>query len=53
MATYVAFVCANYLKIIKQNRFPGVFNEQCVIVRHDYSHYYVLAIIVVCIVAPI
>jgi membrane protease YdiL (CAAX protease family) len=53
VATYVALIGANYLQVINQNLFPGVSNGQCVAVRHDYSHYYILAIIVVCVVAPI
>jgi len=53
VAAYVALVGANYLQQINQSLFPGVSNGQCVTVRHDYSHYYVLAIIVVCVIAPI
>jgi membrane protease YdiL (CAAX protease family) len=53
VAAYVALVGADYLQAVNQSLFPGVSNGQCVAVRHDYSHYYALAIIVVCIVAPI
>ena len=52
-AAYVALVGADFLQTVNQNLFPGVSNGQCVTVRHDYSHYYVLAIIVVCVIAPI
>jgi membrane protease YdiL (CAAX protease family) len=52
-AAYVALIGADYLQTINQNLFPGVSNGQCVSVRHDYSHYYVLAILVVCVIAPI
>ncbi len=53
IATYVALVGASYLQTINQNLFPGVTNGQCHAVQHDYSHYYALAIIVVCVIAPI
>jgi uncharacterized protein len=53
VATYAALLGASYLQTINQNLFPGVTNGQCHQVQHDYSHYYVLAIIVVCVVAPI
>jgi membrane protease YdiL (CAAX protease family) len=53
VATYVALVGAGYLQTINQNLFPGVSNGQCQQVQHDYSHYYALAIIVVCVIAPI
>lgn len=53
VATYVALVGANYLQTINQNLFPGVSNGQCHQVQHDYSNYYWLAIIVVCVIAPI
>ena len=53
VATYVALIGANILQTINQNLFPGVANGQCHEVQHDYSHYYVLAIIVVCVIAPI
>ena len=53
VATYTALVGASYLQIINQNLFPGVSNGQCHEVQHDYSHYYWLAIIVVCVIAPI
>jgi len=53
VAAYVTLVGANYLQQVNQSLFPGVSNGQCVAVRHDYSHYYVLAIIVVCVIAPI
>jgi len=53
VAAYVALVGADYLQQINQSLFPGVSNGQCVTVRHDYSHYYWLAIIVVCVIAPI
>lgn len=52
-AAYVALVGADFLQTVNQNLFPGVSNGQCVAVRHDYSHYYLLAIIVVCVIAPI
>ena len=53
VATYVALVGASYLQTINQHLFPGVSNGQCHEVQHDFSHYYWLAIIVVCVVAPI
>ena len=53
IATYVALVGSSYLQTINQNLFPGVTNGQCQAVQHDYSHYYALAIIVVCVIAPI
>jgi hypothetical protein len=53
VATYVALVGASYLQTINQNLFPGISNGQCHEVQHDYSHYYVLAIIVVCVIAPL
>jgi membrane protease YdiL (CAAX protease family) len=53
VAAYVALVGADYLQVLNQNLLPGVSNGQCVSVRHDYSHYYALAIIVVCVIAPI
>jgi membrane protease YdiL (CAAX protease family) len=53
IATYVALVSASYLQTFNQSLFPGVSNGQCHEVQHDYSHYYVLAIIVVCVIAPI
>ncbi len=53
IAAYVALVGADYLQRVNQSIFPNVSNGQCVSVRHDYSHYYLLAIIVVCIIAPI
>jgi len=53
VAAYVALIGADYLQTVNQNLFPGVSNGQCVTVRHDYSHYYLLAIIVVCVIAPI
>jgi uncharacterized protein len=53
VGAYVALVGADYLQQLNQSLFPGVSNGQCVTVRHDYSHYYWLAIIVVCVIAPI
>ena len=53
VAAYVTLVGANYLQQLNQSLFPNVSNGQCVAVRHDYSHYYWLAIIVVCVIAPI
>ncbi len=53
VAAYVALIGADLLQTVNQNLFPGVSNGQCVTVRHDYSHYYLLAIIVVCVIAPI
>jgi uncharacterized protein len=53
VAAYVALVGADYLQQLNQSLFPSVSNGQCVTVRHDYSHYYWLAIIVVCVIAPI
>ena len=53
VATYIALLGAGYLQTINQNLLPGVSNGQCQQVQHDYSHYYVLAIIVVCVIAPI
>jgi hypothetical protein len=53
LAAYVALVGADYLQQVNQSLFPSVSNGQCVTVRHDYSHYYLLAIIVVCVIAPI
>jgi membrane protease YdiL (CAAX protease family) len=53
VAAYVTLVGADYLQQLNQSLFPNVSNGQCVTVRHDYSHYYVLAIIVVCVIAPI
>jgi len=50
---HVALVGADYLQQVNQSLFPSVSNGQCVTVRHDYSHYYLLAIIVVCVIAPI
>ena len=53
VAAYAALLGADYLQQVNQSLFPNVSNGQCVSVRHDYSHYYLLAIIVVCVVAPI
>jgi hypothetical protein len=53
IAAYVALVGADYLQQVNQSIFPNVSNGQCTSVRHDYSHYYLLAIIVVCVIAPI
>jgi uncharacterized protein len=53
IAAYVALIGADYLQQVNQSIFPNVSNGQCTSVRHDYSHYYLLAIIVVCVIAPI
>ena len=53
IAAYAALLGADYLQQVNQSLFPNVANGQCVSVRHDYSHYYLLAIIVVCVIAPI
>jgi membrane protease YdiL (CAAX protease family) len=39
--------------VISQHLFPNVTNGQCIAVQHGYGHFLVLAIVVVCVIAPI
>lgn len=44
---------ADWLQVVSQHLFPGAQNTQCQTVQHDYSHFIALAVIVVCIMAPL
>ena len=48
-----ALKVAEYLQELSARIFPTAQNSQCVTVRHDYSHSLVLAIVVVCVLAPL
>lgn len=49
----VTLEAAGFLQVLMQQLFPSLPNSQCTAVRHDYGHFLVLAVIVVCVVAPI
>jgi len=44
---------AAFLQQVAQSAFPTLHNTQCTAVRHDYGHVIVLALIVVCVFAPL
>jgi membrane protease YdiL (CAAX protease family) len=44
---------ADWLQVVSQHLFPGAQNTQCQAVQHDYSHFIALAVIVVCVMAPL
>lgn len=44
---------ADYLQVVSQHLFPGAQNTQCQAVQHDYTHFIALAVIVVCVMAPL
>ena len=44
---------ADSLQIAAQHLFPNAKNTQCQAVQQDYSHFIVLALIVVCVMAPL
>ncbi len=44
---------AGFLQVLMEQLFPSLPNTQCTAVRHDYSHFLALAIVVVCVVAPV
>lgn len=49
----VTYWVAGVLQEYSQRLFPSAQNGQCIAVQHDYSHFLVLAIIVVCVMAPL
>jgi len=52
-AAWATLYGAEVLQVLSQHLFPSAENTQCVAVQHDYSHFLVLAIIVVCVIAPL
>lgn len=44
---------ADSLQVAAQHLFPNAKNTQCQAVQQDYSHFIVLALIVVCVMAPL
>lgn len=53
LAAVATLEIADGLQAFSQQLFPGAQNTQCQAVQHDYSHFLVLAIIVVCVLAPL
>ena len=50
---YVTLLGAEYLQVLSQRLFPSAQNSQCIAVQHEYGHFLALAIVVVCVIAPI
>jgi len=50
---WVTVVGAEYLQVFSQRLFPSAQNTQCVAVQHEYGHFLALAVIVVCVIAPL
>jgi membrane protease YdiL (CAAX protease family) len=44
---------ADYLQQISQHLLPNQVNQQCITVRHEYGRFIALAIVVVCVMAPL
>jgi len=54
IGAYATLQLATYLQLFAERILPpNTVNGQCVTVRHDYSHFFVLAIFVVCVIAPL
>ena len=53
IAVVATLEIADVLQALSQHLFPGAHNTQCQAVQHDYSHFLVLAVIVVCVIAPL
>ena len=53
VAAFATLEIADLLQVLSQHLFPSAQNTQCQAVQHDYSHFVVLAIIVVCVMAPL
>jgi membrane protease YdiL (CAAX protease family) len=53
VAAYATLNIADYLQQISQHLLPNQINQQCITVRHEFGHFIVLAIIVVCVMAPL
>ncbi len=52
-AAYAMLYMADALQSLSQRLFPSAQNSQCIAVQHEYGHFVALAIIVVCVVAPL
>jgi membrane protease YdiL (CAAX protease family) len=53
VAAYATLNIADYLQQISQHLLPNQVNQQCITVRHEFGNFIVLAIIVVCVMAPL
>ncbi len=53
VGAFATLEAAGFLQEVMQRAFPSLQNTQCVAVKHEYGHFLALALIVVCIVAPI
>lgn len=53
VATAATLEIADWLQVLSQHLFPSAQNTQCQAVQHDYSHFIALAVIVVCVMAPL
>ena len=53
VAAVATLEIADVLQALSQHLFPGAQNTQCQAVQHDYSHFLALAVIVVCVIAPL
>jgi len=53
VAAYATLNIADYLQQISQHLLPNQVNQQCITVRHEFGHFFVLGIIVVCVMAPL
>jgi membrane protease YdiL (CAAX protease family) len=53
VAAYATLNIADFLQQISQHLLPNQINQQCITVRHEYGRFIVLAIVVVCVMAPL
>lgn len=53
VVAFVTLYLADILQQFSQRLLPNATNTQCVAVQHDYAHFLVLAIVAVCVVAPL
>jgi len=54
LGAFATLQLAAYLQLLAQDILPpNTVNGQCVQVRHDYSHFVALAVVVVCVIAPL
>jgi uncharacterized protein len=53
VGAYLTLELAGLLQTVMQHAFPTLQNTQCIAVKHDYSHFLVLALIIVVLFAPV
>ncbi|MFN2582643.1 MAG: lysostaphin resistance A-like protein [Candidatus Dormibacteria bacterium] len=53
LAAAATLYISGVLQLVSEHLFPTAQNTQCQAVQHDYSHFLILAIIVVCFMAPL